>query len=223
MQTPRTNLERRAFLVGMLSLGFALHHAVAVESKKPTAQPPASNSNASNAKASQQKSPLTAADLKKVINDRLAKNPYYSPGFLIAHSDVEPIFNFLLERGVTIADDHEALYDSILPNNAQLVRLLKTPLGREFQKKLAGNAEAYHRLERLSWSPDGRKVLEELLRAKDGPARFQKLTAAELAKMSKNLATDPRTEDFNLPTGNIHTEAELLQYLEKALEARKAQ
>jgi len=173
-------------------------------------------------KEKERQAAVTPQQLRGIIQEKLAKSPYYSPGFLISHRDVEPIFNFLLEKGVTIAEDHEELYDSILPDNSQLVRLLRTPKGREFQKKLAGDAAAYNRLERLSWHGDGRKVIEGYLDSKDGLAKFQTLkTAADVGKLSKSLAADSRTADFALPTGRIHTADELLKSLEQALAKQK--
>ena len=213
MQTAPSKIARRVFLAGIVVAAVALRQTSGAEA---TAPKPTQKS-ATPKKPAERKNKLTIAEVQKLISERLGKNSLYSKGFLLSHSDVEPIFNFLLDRGITIAEDHEELYDSILPDNAQLVRLLKTPVGREFQKKVNGNAAAYDRLERLSWNPDGRKVLEEMIRAKDGYARFEKLSKADLAKLSKKLGADSRTEDFDLPTGHIHTEAELLKFLEKIL------
>ncbi len=165
---------------------------------------------------------VTPEQLRALIQERLAKNSYYSPGFLISHSDVEPIFNFLLEKGVTIAADHEELYDSILADNSHLVKLLKTPQGRVFMKKIAGDPTVYERLERLSWTFDGRKLIENLIKAKDGATRLEQLqTPAQVAKVSKQLAADSRTQDFALPTGHIHTADDLLAKLTKVLAGQK--
>jgi hypothetical protein len=233
MQMSANTLTRRHFFAGMAlaGAGFCLTEAVAQEAKKSqssiaasTQSPkPARTSGEQRKPTSHTKKPAVTPDkVKALIQEKLARNPYYSPGFLISHRDVEPIFNFLLEQGITIAEDHEELYDSILPDNAPLVRLLKTPKGREFQKQLAGDAAAYHRLERLSWSGDGKKVLEGLLDAKDGLARLQKLkNAADVAKLSKQLAADSRTQDFALPTGHIHTADELFKSLEQVLARQK--
>lgn len=227
MQTSTKQLSRRYFLAGLALVGAGLG-ITTVPAQEAAPKSPLNSARTGGERRKLTTSPkpakpmLTPDKVKSVIQEKLARNPYYSPGYLLSHRDVEPIFNFLLEQGITIAEDHEELYDSILPDNASLVKLLKTPKGRDFQKKLAGDAVAYHRLERLSWTPDGRKVIEGLLDAKDGVARLQNLkTASDVAKLSKALAADSRTADYELPTGHIHTAEELFASLEPALARQK--
>ncbi|WP_254513446.1 hypothetical protein [Anatilimnocola floriformis] len=174
------------------------------------------------AKETEKKKPTTA-QLRTMVEQTLAKNPYYSPGFLISRRDVETLFSKLLTDGVTEPDDQEDLVETLLSDSSFLVGRLKTPVGRAFMKKIATDKTAYDRLERLSWSPDGRKLIDTIIAAKDGPAQLQQLqTAEQLAKISKRLAADPRTADFALPTNKAHTADELVTKLEEVLAAKHA-
>jgi hypothetical protein len=210
-------------LAGLTLCGAESNSAAKKSNSKPAVSVARGNAapttgNKSPQAAAGKKPKLSLEQLRALVQEKLSRNPNYSPGFLISHRDVEPIFNTLLEMGITISADQEGLYDSILPDNAPLVKLLKTPNGRAFMKKIGTDATAYDRLERLSWTYDGRALIERFMSSKDGLARFQKLqTAEQVAKLSKELADDPRTEGFRLPTGRVHTAQDLVQRLEGAL------
>jgi len=158
------------------------------------------------------KAGFSAEQLRSLVQETLARNSFYSPGFLIARRDVEPIFSKLLEKGITKPDDQEDLVDLVLADHSFLVKLLKTPDGRAFMKKLGNDPSAYDRLERLSWTFDGRKVIERIVADRDGVKILKQLnTPEELAKFSKQLAADPRTKDFHMPTGKGHTADEFVE------------
>jgi|GEM_PF-6101400 len=161
--------------------------------------------------------------MRALVEQSLAKNPYYTPGQLISRRDAETIFQKLRELNLTTPEDQEDLGGALLPDQSFLVTRLKTPAGRAFMKKIADDKTAYERLERLSWTSDGRRLIDGFINSKDGPAKFQELkTAAQLAKVSKQLAADPRTVEFELPTGHVHTAAGLIAKLEEVLERQKS-
>jgi len=167
---------------------------------------------------------LTAADLKATVQEKLSRNPYYMPGFLLSRGDVDDVCEAIEDKGFDMPEDREALYEDFLSDTSPLVKLLKTPSGRTFMKKIAGDPTVYDRLERLSWSFDGRMVLERMVSAKDGPAKIKQLqTKEQVAKLSKALASDPRTQDFALPTGRVHTADELCEHLMQWLEGQNAE
>jgi hypothetical protein len=178
---------------------------------------------ASAAKGAVPKQAAPAVQVKALVEQSLAKNPYYAPGNLISRRDVEVLFNQLLEKGITSPDDQEDLVESVLSDSTFLVGRLKTPAGRAFMKKIASDPTVYDRLERLSWTSDGRQIIDNFLNAPDGPAKLQQLkTAGQVAKMSKRLAADPRTADFAQPTSRVHTAAELVDKLQEVLAAKNA-
>ena len=175
------------------------------------------------AKGAVSKQAAPAVQVKALVEQSLAKNPYYAPGSLISRRDVEVLFNQLLEKGITSPDDQEDLVESVLSDSSFLVGRLKTPAGRAFMKKIASDPAVYDRLERLSWTSDGRQIIDSFLKAADGPAKLQQLkTAAQVAKLSKRLAADPRTADFGQPTSRVHTAAELVEKLQEVLAAKNA-
>lgn len=165
----------------------------------------------------------TAAQLKAMVEQTLKKSPYYSPGFLISRRDVETLFAQLLAEGVTVAEDQEDLSECVLSDSSFLVGRLKTPAGRVFMKKIASDPTVYDRLERLSWTPDGRQLIDSFLKAKDGAAQLQQLkTSAQLAKLSKRLAADASTPDFALQTSRCHTAEELVTKLTEVIAAKNS-
>jgi hypothetical protein len=165
----------------------------------------------------------TAAQLKAMVEQTLKKNPYYSPGFLISRRDVESLFAQLLADGVTSTEDQEDLSECVLSDSSFLVGRLKTPAGRVFMKKIASDPTVYDRLERLSWTPDGRQLIDSFVKAKDGAAQLQQLkTSAQLAKLSKRLAADASTPDFALQTSRCHTAEELVTKLTEVIAAKNS-
>jgi hypothetical protein len=162
-----------------------------------------------------------AVEISTIVKETLVRNPYYFPGALISRDDVSPVFEKLLRLGVIDAEDQEDLYGSVLSDSSPLVRRLKTPVGRAFMKKIASDPTAYDRLERISWTIDGRKLLDRFLNSKDGVEQFQRLkTPADLARVSKQLAADPHTADFAQPTGHILTADQLIQKLQELAASR---
>ncbi|WP_425615384.1 hypothetical protein NA78x_005301 [Anatilimnocola sp. NA78] len=167
---------------------------------------------------------LTPQELKATVHAKLGRNPYYAPGFLLSRGDVDDVCEELEDKGFEMPSDREALYEDLLGDSSPLVKLLKTPQGRTFMKKVAGDPTVYDRMERLSWSFDGRVWLEKIVSAKDGPAKLKQLqTKEQVAKLSKALASDPRTQDFALPTGRVHTADELCEHLTQLLEQKDAE
>lgn len=158
--------------------------------------------------------PLDRAAIEKLVATHLKNNPDYKAGDLITQRDVEPIFNELIEQGRPPADN-ESLYDAFLPDRDYLALSLRTPEGLKFMRAVAKLPQAYDRLERLSWSATGRKMLAELIAAPDGPRMFEQILSPEgMAKIEETLKSDPRGGNFQLPTGKIHTADELLERLE---------
>jgi hypothetical protein len=165
----------------------------------------------------------TAAQLRGLVEQSLEKNPYYFPGSMICRRDVEVLFSNLLRQGVTSTNDQEDLAECVLPDSSYLAGRLMTPNGRAFMKTIASDPTAYDRLERLSWTPDGRQLIDTYIKSKDGPAKLQQLkTPEQLAKLSKRLAADPRTADFALPTSKAHTAEELIAKLTEVLAAKNS-
>lgn len=161
--------------------------------------------------------PLDRARLQQLVAAHLKANPGYVAGDLLTQRDVEPIFNALIEQGRKPADN-ESLYDAILPDRDFLAMSLRTPEGMKFMRAVSKLPHAYDRLERLSWSATGRKMLAELIAAPEGPSMFERiLTPAGTALVEESLKNDPRGANFQLPTGKIHTADELIEQLERTV------
>lgn len=168
--------------------------------------------------------PPSLAVVKSVVEQHLRTIQDYSSGDLISRSDVEAIFNELIDRGFPVNDIAEGLYDDFVPENSFLNQTLRTEAGRKFMRKVSGLPLAYDRLERLSWIPAGQDILRELIAKPDGAGLFKTmLEPAGLEATVRYLESDPRGKNYALPTGHIHTAEELLKRLEeKYPEAKKA-
>ncbi len=157
--------------------------------------------------------PLTRKAVEEIVSRNLRNDPLYLPGDAICQSDVEPIFNELIERGYRSAD-HEGLYDSFLSANDKFIQAMRTPEGRMFMRSVAKLPGAYDRLERLTWSDTGRALLAEMIASGEGKKAVEHILSDEGAKLVEGLlAKDPRGQDFRLPTGKVHTANELIEHL----------
>lgn len=215
---PLTCLPYFLTVVGAAGLCVVLSSAQA-QQPGPKTNPGAKSSAAANRAAQNPAKTLGLSDqVQKLVHDALARNTFYKPGFLITRKDLEPVFSQLLESGITNIDSQEAVVDLVLAEGSQLAKLLKTPDGREFMKKLGNDPTVYDRLERMSWTYDGRRLIEKLIHSKDGPALLKSLqTPEQLAKFSKEIAADPRTKDFALPTGKAHTADQFIERMTELL------
>jgi len=161
--------------------------------------------------------PLSRAQIRQLVASHLKSNPEYVAGDLITQGDVEPIFNTLIEQGRPPADN-ESLYDAFLPERDLLAKSLRTPEGRRFMRAVARLPNVFDRLERLSWSETGRRMLRELIASPEGPAMLEKMLTPEgIALIEESLKNDPRGGNFQLPTGKVHTADQLIDRLEEQL------
>lgn len=168
---------------------------------------------AEESKSEKSPPPLTRAAIEEIVSRNLRNDPLYMPGDAICQSDVEPIFNELIERGYRSAD-HEGLYDSFLSANDKFIKAMRTPEGRLFMRSVAKLPGVYDRLERLSWSNTGRALLAEMIAAGDGKKAMEHILSDEGAALVEGiLAKDPRGGNFRLPTGKVHTANELIDHL----------
>jgi hypothetical protein len=165
-----------------------------------------------------------APPLQALIDKHLRRDPNYRPGDLISRGNVEAIFSELQQLGVIPLDTRDGLYKDYLRDDSVLVLMLRTAEGRALMRKVSGLPGAYDRLERLSWLPTGQAWLRELIAKQDGDKVFaQMLTEAGMKHVAELLADDPRGQNFALPTGHVHTEADLLERLNRMLPKPAAQ
>lgn len=168
---------------------------------------------AEESKSEKSPPPLTRKAIEEIVSRNLRNDPLYMAGDAICQSDVEPIFNELIERGYR-STDNEGLYDSFLSANDKFIKAMRTPEGRMFMRSVAKLPGAYDRLERLSWSNTGRALLEEMIAAGDGKKAMEHILSDEGAQLVEGLlAKDPRGQNFRLPTGKVHTANELIDHL----------
>ncbi|MBC7855412.1 MAG: hypothetical protein IAF94_18445 [Pirellulaceae bacterium] len=166
--------------------------------------------------------PPAISEVRTIVERHLRSNADYVPGDLISRKDVEPIFDELLSLGLPLSAGQEELYDDFVPDNSALARALRTPSGRKFMQKIKSIPSVYDRLERLSWNPQGRELIETLIEDPQGPAILGvMLLPTGKTAIAKYFHDDPSGKNFSLPTGRVHTAKELLQRLETVLAGMK--
>ncbi len=162
--------------------------------------------------------PITVEQIRAIVQKHVSRKRDYVPGDLITRADVEPIFNELLTLDFKFSADQEELYDSFLPDNAPLTRLLRTPQGEKFMRQISHLPGAYDRLERLSWFHNGRDLVDELVDQADGAAVFQAMRKpGGMDSVLTALGAKSQAESFDLPTGHIHTMEVLQKHLEQTV------
>ncbi len=159
------------------------------------------------------KEPLTRAAVEALIDKHLRSNSNYLPGDMLTQTEVEPIFNELIDRGYQ-SPENEGLYDSFLPQRDPFVKTMRSPQGIAFMRAVSRLPNVYDRLERLSWSPTGRAILAQLMGSADGRKALEQMLSEDGVKVvEETLSKDPRGKNFQLPTGKIHTANELIEHL----------
>lgn len=155
----------------------------------------------------------------QALLDRYLRNdPTYSPGDILSRSQVEPIYNDVLSRGLKPTRDPESAYTPILRDTHFLVMLLRTPQGRVFMKKAADMPLVYDRLDRLSWMPGGQNWVQQIVGSEQGVELLEQLFSEEgLAALQQQFSNNPQSDLLSNPTGKIYTEAALGAALTKTL------
>lgn len=176
------------------------------------------------AQAATEDKPLPSlTEVQQLVVRHFAAMPDYRPGDIIARSQVEALFPQLERLGWKVSG-RKGVLGKIPADGDYLIRKLQTPQGRKFMRHIAGYPNAYDRLDRLSWLPQGKQTVHDLIHKTGGDEMIEYLTTtsggAELGKM---LSKSPKGADFNRPTGKIYTAEMLLAHLKKAYaEAAKA-
>lgn len=162
--------------------------------------------------------PKIDPQVQALMDRYLRVDPTYSPGDILSRSQVEPIYNDLIARGLQPTRDPESAYTPILRDTHFLVMLLRTPQGRAFMKKIAGTPPAYDHLDRLSWLPGGQTWVRQIVGSEQGPELLEQLfSEAGLQALKQQFAADGQSEMLDRPTGKIYTEAALGVELTKSL------
>lgn len=141
--------------------------------------------------------------------------PDYRPGDIIAQSEVEPLFAQLKRMGWAVPERKRLLHK--VPGDRDfLIRKLRTPRGRKFMRRIADYPGAYDRLDRLSWLPQGKQTVHDLIHKTGGHEMIEYLTtSAGGAALGKMLSRAPKGAHFNEPSGRIYTVEELLARLKR--------
>lgn len=106
--------------------------------------------------------------------------------------------------------------------NSPLVQALRTPQGRKFMRRVSSIPGVYDLLERLTWHPDGKLLLVELIASPEGPKLLRTLLEPEnLKELEHKLASDPRGRNLRLPTGHVYTAKQVLDHLQQKFSAAR--
>lgn len=161
------------------------------------------------------------AKIEQVVVDHFRAIPDYQPGAIITRSQVEPLLRKLHRLGWPVADRKEVL-DRVMADDDWLVQELRTSDGRRFASHIAGQAEGYDRLDRLSRLVNGKRIVRDLIHGPGGYRMIEYMTQSrgghELGRM---LSKAPNGADFNQATGRIYTLDALLAQLKKSYQTTR--
>jgi hypothetical protein len=139
----------------------------------------------------------------------------FQTGDLISRGDVAAALDRAAQLGWQ-ASNRSDLEKLALPDDAYLVRELRSKGGVRFMRKVSGNPQAYDRLDRLSSLSGGKQLVRDLIRGKGGHELVEYLTSSPGgANLGQMLSNGQGGSGFNRPTGRLYTLAEL----KKAVEA----
>lgn len=145
----------------------------------------------------------------------------YEPGDILSRGDVEPIFKRLEKLGWKVRD-RKPLIEQILPDDAFLVRQVRTAAGRKFMRQVARIPHGYDRLDHLSRLSDADTLIPRLVNGVDGYKMIEYLVEAPGGEtMGRMLSNVPNGQNFNRPTGRIYTEKEFIARLKQSYEAEQ--
>lgn len=151
--------------------------------------------------------------VQRIVTQNLAETTDYDPGDIISRSQVKWVLKKVKIAGWHISPKHGIL-NSVLRDNAYLIRQLRTVDGENLMGKLSNAPIAYHRLDRLSSCTEGRQRLREWMADAPGEETLRALTAVKGGdRLLKQVAAAPKDLDLDKPTGRIYTEAELIERL----------
>lgn len=145
----------------------------------------------------------------------------YEPGDILSRGDVEPIFKRLEKLGWKV-HDHKQLVEQVLPDDAFVVRQVRTAAGRKFMRQVARIPHGYDRLDHLSRLSDANTLIPRLVNGVDGYKMIEYLVEAPGGEtMGRMLSNVPNGQNFNRPTGRIYTEKEFIARLKHSYEAEQ--
>lgn len=165
----------------------------------------------------------TAADSLEVrgaVDAWLRSLPHRRPEDILSQGEVRPLFAQLQKQGWTGAA-LEAILQKVPADGDFLVRTLRTPAGKAFARKVAGQKLIYDRLDRVAREPGGQPLIRDLVKLPDGE-RYAAVNRPRgvpdlLDLLPKDRSGKRRTiQDYDQPTGRIYTVSELLRELERA-------
>lgn len=157
---------------------------------------------------------------------QLAQREDYQPGDLLTNSDVKEVLKALAAAGWQPPDQKDILAHT-LPDDDTLVRTLSTERGKRFMRKVAEDDLIFDRLDRVSRTYGGERMVNDLAKLPDG-YKYAKTKRPNgvpgfLDLLPKTGSGKKRSiKDYDKPTGRIYCEKQLLERLENSYDAAAA-
>jgi hypothetical protein len=104
-----------------------------------------------------------------------------------------------------------------LPDNAFLIRQVRSAAGRKFMRQVGKLPQGYDRLDHLSRLSDAETLIPRLVNGVDGYKMIEYLVEAPGGEtMGRMLTNVPNGQNFNRPTGKIYTQQEFIARLKQS-------
>jgi hypothetical protein len=152
------------------------------------------------------------------VNHYFQGLPGHSPNRLIVASEVTPILEQLEKQGWKDLSQAD-IFTRLVSDTELLARELRSPEGQAFMQRTANYKLIYDRLDRVSRSPGGARLLHDLIRLPDGYRYAQVSPPPSVPTLTDLLpkgasGKTAHVADMNKPTGRIYTVADLLHQLD---------
>jgi hypothetical protein len=155
-------------------------------------------------------------EVRKAAEKHFKTLANYEPGDILSRGDVEPIFKHLEQLGWKVSD-HKQIVEQVLPDNAFLIRQVRSAAGRKFMRQVGKLQQGYDRLDHLSRLSDAETLIPRLVNGVDGYKMIEYLVEAPGGEtMGRMLTNVPNGQNFNRPTGKIYTQQEFIARLKQS-------
>jgi hypothetical protein len=159
------------------------------------------------------------ATIEQAVRRQFASQAERQTGDVIVRSEAEAALRQVEKAGWKVPHSDEILR-KVHDDGDFLVENLRTPAGRKFMRQISGYRLGYDRLDRLSDLPNGRRMVQDLIRGPDGYKMIEYMTREPGGKeMGRMLNQAVNGAGFNRPTNRIYTVDALVAEFKRVYDA----
>lgn len=144
--------------------------------------------------------------------------PNYQPGDVLSLGQIKPLLAKFAKAGWKLSDQ-DAFLGQICADDDFVLRQLRSKSGQKFMRNMRGSAEQYDYLRRLAATKGGDRAVADIMKLNNANDVLAALTSSKAGKdISRRMAEQPKTKDYNTPTGFLYTETQILARLKESFD-----